>query len=225
MVTLYIDVLSLFWVVSLTLWTFKHIFRTQNEPFWNEILISENFERKFFWSFDVFNLFWVSFDDLILKMVVSMALITFLGCLFSVRPKNIFQNFLLTSCFWLLCILTYLVYFGSLLDKTRGQLRLNKNPNSSVLNLNGINVTLSQNLSHVSVSWKASLMQWSSSPSCRAQAQWFNVTCLLLWATGQIEINRLNAKTVLKIMIDNFWILNFKKLLWFSVLTYILRVP
>ena len=135
--------------------------------------------------------------------------------------SKIWKNFQ----FWSLCILTYWVYFGSLLDKTRGQLRSNKNPNSSVLNLNGINVTLSQNLSHVSVSWKASLMQWSSSPSCRAQAQWFNVTCLLLWATGQIEINRLNAKTVLKIMIDNFWILNFKKLLWFSVLTYILRVP
>ena len=107
----------------------------------------------------------------------------------------------------------------------RSALGPKKTPNSSVLNLNGINVTLSLNLSHVSVSWKASLMQWSSSPSCRARAQWFNVTCLLLWATGQIEINRLNAKTVLKIMIDKLWILNFKKLVWFSGSTYILRVP
>lgn len=108
----------------------------------------------------------------------------------------------------------------------RGQSEVKWNPNSTVtidVTITGINVTLSQNVSHVSVFLEGvtdAMIIITIMPS----AQWF-VTCLLLWATGQIEINRLNAKTVLKIMIDNLWILNFKKLLWSSVLTYILRVP
>ena len=94
----------------------------------------------------------------------------------------------------------------------RGQPEVKWNPNSTVtidVTITGINVTLSQNLSHVSVFLEGvtdAMIIITIMPSAR----WF-VTCLLLWATGQIEINRLNAKTVLKIMIDNLWILNFQK--------------
>ena len=63
----------------------------------------------------------------------------------------------------------------------------------------------------LSVSWKASLMQWSSHAERATTMMRHHVSPAV--SDSQIEINRLNAKTVFKIKID----MNSKlqKLLWF----------
>ena len=79
------------------------------------------------------------------------------------------------------------------------------------ISLDFTEMIVTQNLSHVAASWKASLMQWSSHAERATTMMRHHVSPAV--SDSQIEINRLNAKTVFKIKID----MNSKlqKLLWF----------